>query len=164
MRTVTAGSQAARLYVCIGKTKDEKLAIVVEPENVFRPPGGVLYMRTLKVLERYFLSNRLWLALERHYGELFDTNDVSAAILLLRWINGTVTYGAGLGKGDDKLTGDMDISEIIDSPLLRDPELVILLWDIGKALVHDARSHGFSVNVPGKRPKNETLQMKRVLT
>ncbi|MBT6254013.1 hypothetical protein HOI83_02170 [Candidatus Uhrbacteria bacterium] len=164
MRTVTTGSQAARLYVCIGRTKKETLAIVVEPENVFRPPGGVMYMRTLQVLERYFLSNGLWLALERHYGELFDSKDVSAAVLLLRWINGTIAYGAGLGKGDDKLTGDMDIPEIIDAELLRNPELVILLWDIGKALIHDARSHGFRVNVPGKRPKNEALQMKRVLT
>ena len=96
---MTCPHQNIRLFACIGITNEDTMRILIVPEQRFIPPGGILFLRTIKILARYEIGSDTWKGLEQLYGKLYNPRDVTGTVLLLRWIVGTMNIGDGANAG-----------------------------------------------------------------
>ncbi len=159
---VALAGKATPLYACICISDKDTMIMLVLPSTATMSRSQTMYLRKITVLARYRIHNKLWIQLEDYYHDLFNADDISNSLLLTHWMTGTMHVGAGMSKGDDALSGDMNIHDSIDIPLLRDPETVIRLWDIGVALIHEAKDYGFDYRVPKSKPDPLILQMRKI--
>ncbi|NQV11772.1 hypothetical protein HQ524_00260 [Candidatus Uhrbacteria bacterium] len=158
------GTERTPLYACIGLTEKDTLALIVVPDESVLPSGGLLFLRTVKILARYQTYNPLWLRLEDLYWELYNPLNIEKSALLSQWMANTIGIGAGMMKGNDRDTGDMIVPEFDGNDILSDPDLVIMLWDVGVMLVHYAAAYGIQNRPPKSIPDNRLIMMDKVRT